>query len=178
MHQLASDYLRARVRLGLCVSSLRGEERLASRVVLGEGPQAAVLLPLLAVPRPSVRGSRRRLRLGDTARGAEVEGSLADRSGWLSGVCRCELAVLSLFEKQSLPCSVLTDSSDDPSLQRSVSVATGLNMMKKQKVKTIFPHTAGANQSLLSFAQGDVLTLLVPEEKDGWLYGEHDTTKA
>uniref|UniRef100_A0ABI7WAE7 BAR/IMD domain containing adaptor protein 2 like 1 n=1 Tax=Felis catus TaxID=9685 RepID=A0ABI7WAE7_FELCA len=74
--------------------------------------------------------------------------------------------------------TVLTDSSDDPSLQRSVSVATGLNMMKKQKVKTIFPHTAGANQSLLSFAQGDVLTLLVPEEKDGWLYGEHDTTKA
>ncbi|XP_039082008.1 brain-specific angiogenesis inhibitor 1-associated protein 2-like protein 1 isoform X2 [Hyaena hyaena] len=70
-----------------------------------------------------------------------------------------------------------TDSSDDPSLQRSVSVATGLNMMKKQKVRTIFPHTAGANQSLLSFAQGDVLTLLVPEEKDGWLYGEHDTTK-
>ncbi|XP_053069293.1 brain-specific angiogenesis inhibitor 1-associated protein 2-like protein 1 isoform X1 [Acinonyx jubatus] len=74
--------------------------------------------------------------------------------------------------------TVLTDSSDDPSLQRSVSVATGLNMMKKQKVKTIFPHTAGTNQSLLSFAQGDVLTLLVPEEKDGWLYGEHDTTKA
>uniref|UniRef100_A0A8L2RB03 BAR/IMD domain containing adaptor protein 2 like 1 n=1 Tax=Rattus norvegicus TaxID=10116 RepID=A0A8L2RB03_RAT len=66
---------------------------------------------------------------------------------------------------------------DDPSLQRSVSVATGLNMMKKQKVKTIFPHTAGNNKTLLSFAQGDVLTLLIPEEKDGWLYGEHDTTK-
>ncbi|KAM5213752.1 BAR/IMD domain-containing adapter protein 2-like 1 [Hipposideros larvatus] len=71
-----------------------------------------------------------------------------------------------------------SDSSDDPSLQRSVSVATGLNMMKKQKVKTIFPHTAGTNQTLLSFAQGDVITLLVSEEKDGWLYGEHDTTKA
>lgn len=70
------------------------------------------------------------------------------------------------------------NSGDDPSLQRSVSVATGLNMMKKQKVKTIFPHTAGNNKTLLSFAQGDVLTLLIPEEKDGWLYGEHDTTKA
>ncbi|XP_016064263.1 PREDICTED: brain-specific angiogenesis inhibitor 1-associated protein 2-like protein 1 [Miniopterus natalensis] len=66
---------------------------------------------------------------------------------------------------------------DDPSLQRSVSVATGLNMMKKQKVKTIFPHTAGANPTLLSFAQGDVITLLVAEEKDGWLYGEHDASK-
>lgn len=70
-----------------------------------------------------------------------------------------------------------TDSSDDASLQRSVSVATGLNMVKKQKVKTIFPHTAGANQTLLSFAQGDIITLLVPEEKDGWLYGEHDGTR-
>ncbi|ELK17406.1 Brain-specific angiogenesis inhibitor 1-associated protein 2-like protein 1 [Pteropus alecto] len=66
---------------------------------------------------------------------------------------------------------------DDPSLQRSVSVATGLNMMKKQKVKTIFPHTAGTNQTLLSFAQGDVITLLISEEKDGWLYGEHDASK-
>ncbi|XP_054549682.1 brain-specific angiogenesis inhibitor 1-associated protein 2-like protein 1 isoform X2 [Talpa occidentalis] len=70
-----------------------------------------------------------------------------------------------------------SDSSGDPSLQRSVSVATGLNMMKKQKVKTIFPHTAGTNHTLLSFAEGDVITLLIFEEKDGWLYGEHDDTK-
>lgn len=80
-------------------------------------------------------------------------------------------------EKASLLCSFPPDPSDDPSLQRSVSVATGLNMMKKQKVKTIFPHTAGTNQTLLSFAQGDVITLLISEEKDGWLYGEHDATK-
>lgn len=72
----------------------------------------------------------------------------------------------------------LTDTSEDPSLQRSVSVATGLNMLKKQKVTTIFPHTAGTNKTLLGFAQGDVVTLLIPEEKDGWLYGEHDSTKA
>lgn len=56
-------------------------------------------------------------------------------------------------------------------------MASGLNMVKKQKVKTIFPHTAGTNQTLLSFAQGDVITLLISEEKDGWLYGEHDSTK-
>ncbi|KAM5131285.1 BAR/IMD domain-containing adapter protein 2-like 1 [Callospermophilus lateralis] len=71
-----------------------------------------------------------------------------------------------------------TDTSEDASLQRSVSVASGLNLMKKHKVKTIFPHTAGTNKTLLSFAQGDVITLLIPEEKDGWMYGEHDATKA
>ncbi|XP_024064204.2 brain-specific angiogenesis inhibitor 1-associated protein 2-like protein 1 isoform X1 [Terrapene carolina triunguis] len=67
--------------------------------------------------------------------------------------------------------------SDDASLSRSTSVATGLNIMKRQKVKTIFPHTAGTNKTLLSFEQGDVITLLIAEEKDGWLYGEHDITK-
>ncbi|XP_077685120.1 BAR/IMD domain-containing adapter protein 2-like 1 isoform X2 [Eretmochelys imbricata] len=69
------------------------------------------------------------------------------------------------------------DNSDDASLSHSTSVATGLNIMKRQKVKTIFPHTAGTNKTLLSFAQGDVITLLIAEEKDGWLYGEHDFTK-
>ncbi|XP_054068633.1 brain-specific angiogenesis inhibitor 1-associated protein 2-like protein 1 isoform X2 [Rissa tridactyla] len=69
------------------------------------------------------------------------------------------------------------ENSDDASLSRSTSVATGLNIMKRQKVKTIFPHTAGSNKTLLSFAQGDIITLLVAEEKDGWLYGEHDSTK-
>ncbi|XP_015268553.1 PREDICTED: brain-specific angiogenesis inhibitor 1-associated protein 2-like protein 1, partial [Gekko japonicus] len=70
-----------------------------------------------------------------------------------------------------------TNHVDDSSLSRSTSVATGLNIMKRQKVKTIFPHTAGSNKTLLSFAQGDTITLLVSEERDGWLYGEHDVTK-
>ncbi|XP_047921525.2 BAR/IMD domain-containing adapter protein 2-like 1 [Anser cygnoides] len=70
------------------------------------------------------------------------------------------------------------ENSEDASLSRSTSVATGLNIMKRQKVKTIFPHTAGSNKTLLSFAQGDIIVLLVAEEKDGWLYGEHESTKA
>ncbi|XP_033022370.1 brain-specific angiogenesis inhibitor 1-associated protein 2-like protein 1 isoform X1 [Lacerta agilis] len=71
-----------------------------------------------------------------------------------------------------------TDHADDSSLSRSTSVATGLNIMKRPKVKTIFPHTAENNKTLLSFAQGDIITLLISEERDGWLYGEHDVTKA
>ncbi|ETE63934.1 Brain-specific angiogenesis inhibitor 1-associated protein 2-like protein 1, partial [Ophiophagus hannah] len=71
----------------------------------------------------------------------------------------------------------LSNAADDSSLSRSTSVATGLNIMKRQKVKTIFPHTAGSNETLLSFAQGDLITLFVSEERDGWLYGEHDVTK-
>uniref|UniRef100_G3PEI5 BAR/IMD domain-containing adapter protein 2-like 1 n=1 Tax=Gasterosteus aculeatus aculeatus TaxID=481459 RepID=G3PEI5_GASAC len=54
-----------------------------------------------------------------------------------------------------------------------VSVATGLNnMVKRPRVRTIFPHTAGNNGTLISFEEGDVITLLIPEERDGWMYGE------
>lgn len=57
-------------------------------------------------------------------------------------------------------------------LSRSTSQSSGLNMGKKHRVRTIFPHTAGNNNTLLSFEDGDIITLLIQEEKDGWLYGE------
>lgn len=64
-------------------------------------------------------------------------------------------------------------SSEESNLPRSVSVATGLNnIVKKPRVRTIFPHNAGNNNTLLSFDEGDVIILLIPEEKDGWMYGE------
>ncbi|KAK1162869.1 brain-specific angiogenesis inhibitor 1-associated protein 2-like protein 1 [Acipenser oxyrinchus oxyrinchus] len=70
-----------------------------------------------------------------------------------------------------------SDYNNGDTLPRSVSVATGLNAMKKPKVKTIFPHSAGNNTTLLSFDEGDIIILLLPEEKDGWLYGEHEKLK-
>ncbi|XP_075942194.1 brain-specific angiogenesis inhibitor 1-associated protein 2-like protein 1b [Anarhichas minor] len=64
-------------------------------------------------------------------------------------------------------------SSEDHNLARSVSVATGLNnIVKRMRVRTIFPHTAGSNNTLLSFEEGDVIALLIPDERDGWMYGE------
>lgn len=45
-------------------------------------------------------------------------------------------------------------------------------MVKRPRVRTIFPHTAGNNGTLISFEEGDVITLLIPEERDGWMYGE------
>ncbi|XP_057716753.1 brain-specific angiogenesis inhibitor 1-associated protein 2-like protein 1b isoform X1 [Corythoichthys intestinalis] len=65
------------------------------------------------------------------------------------------------------------DSNGENNLARSVSVATGLNhVVKRPRVRTIFPHAAGNNNTLLSFDEGDVIILLIPEEKDGWMYGE------
>ncbi|XP_067100617.1 brain-specific angiogenesis inhibitor 1-associated protein 2-like protein 1a isoform X1 [Osmerus mordax] len=68
-------------------------------------------------------------------------------------------------------------SEDGDSLSRSVSLSSGLNLGKKSKVRTIFPHMAGNNATLLSFDEGDIITLLIQEEKDGWLYGELEKTR-
>ncbi|XP_074520191.1 brain-specific angiogenesis inhibitor 1-associated protein 2-like protein 1a [Halichoeres trimaculatus] len=84
------------------------------------------------------------------------------------------------------PRSPLTSSSDhnsdqgslgEGSLSRSTSQSSGLNMSRRHRVRTIFPHTAGNNPTLLSFDDGDIITLLIQEEKDGWLYGELEKTQ-
>jgi len=51
-----------------------------------------------------------------------------------------------------------------------------MDVAKKNRVQTIFPHTAGSNETLLSFDDGDIITLLIQEERDGWLYGELEHT--
>ncbi|CAL8302164.1 unnamed protein product [Lota lota] len=63
------------------------------------------------------------------------------------------------------------------SLSRSVSLSSDLDVGKRSLVRTIFPHKAGSNPTLLSFNEGDIIVLLLQEERDGWLYGEVDVTK-
>ncbi|XP_069547448.1 brain-specific angiogenesis inhibitor 1-associated protein 2-like protein 1a isoform X1 [Brachyistius frenatus] len=63
------------------------------------------------------------------------------------------------------------------SLPRSASQSSGLDVGRKTRVRTIFPHTAGNNDTLLSFDEGDIIALLLKEEKDGWLYGELEKTR-
>ncbi|CAG5897717.1 unnamed protein product [Menidia menidia] len=70
------------------------------------------------------------------------------------------------------------ESSEENSLARSVSVATGLNnIVKRPRVRTVFPHAAGSNNTLLSFDEGDIIILLIPDERDGWMYGEMEKNR-
>uniref|UniRef100_A0A3B4GLA9 BAR/IMD domain-containing adapter protein 2-like 1 n=1 Tax=Pundamilia nyererei TaxID=303518 RepID=A0A3B4GLA9_9CICH len=85
--------------------------------------------------------------------------------------------LVNMFNQDNNPTAVTPPSNhgngEDSNLARSVSVATGLNnMVKRPRVRTIFPHTAGNNNTLLSFDEGDVIVLLIPDERDGWMYGE------
>lgn len=80
-------------------------------------------------------------------------------------------------QEPKLPITLLDHNSDQGSLgegtlSRSTSNSSGLNMARKPRVRTIFPHTAGNNPTLLSFEDGDIIILLIQEERDGWLYGE------
>ncbi|MEQ2158582.1 hypothetical protein GOODEAATRI_013710 [Goodea atripinnis] len=62
-------------------------------------------------------------------------------------------------------------------LPRSSSMAAGLERNGRTRVQAVFSHAAGDNSTLLSFAEGDVITLLVPEARDGWHYGENEKTR-
>ncbi|KAM6964007.1 BAR/IMD domain-containing adapter protein 2 isoform 2-T2 [Tautogolabrus adspersus] len=62
-------------------------------------------------------------------------------------------------------------------LPRSSSMAAGLERNGRTRVQAIFSHAAGDNSTLLSFAEGDVITLLVPEARDGWHYGENEKNR-
>ncbi|XP_023684948.1 BAR/IMD domain-containing adapter protein 2-like isoform X4 [Paramormyrops kingsleyae] len=62
-------------------------------------------------------------------------------------------------------------------LPRSSSMAAGLERNGRTRVQAIFSHTAGDNRTLLSFTEGDIITLLVPEARDGWHYGENEKNK-
>ncbi|XP_053107397.1 brain-specific angiogenesis inhibitor 1-associated protein 2-like protein 2 [Hemicordylus capensis] len=44
------------------------------------------------------------------------------------------------------------------------------------KVQAIAPHSAGSNRTLLQFSLGDIVTVLIPEAQNGWLYGKLEGT--
>nr|XP_033817386.1 brain-specific angiogenesis inhibitor 1-associated protein 2 isoform X1 [Geotrypetes seraphini] len=66
---------------------------------------------------------------------------------------------------------------ENKTLPRSSSMAAGLERNGRMRVRAIFSHAAGDNTTLLSFKEGDLITLLVPEARDGWHYGESEKTK-
>ena len=68
-------------------------------------------------------------------------------------------------------------SGETRTLPRSSSMAAGLEKNGRARVQAIFSHAAGDNGTLLSFSEGDVITLLVPEARDGWHYGENEKNK-
>ncbi|NP_001074273.1 BAR/IMD domain-containing adapter protein 2-like 2 [Danio rerio] len=61
-----------------------------------------------------------------------------------------------------------------PSRSRSSSVGESLGLGGGRSMRAIVSHPASSNPVLLPFARGDLLTVLIPEPRNGWLYGRHD----
>ncbi|KAG2464548.1 BI2L2 protein, partial [Polypterus senegalus] len=61
---------------------------------------------------------------------------------------------------------------------RSGSLGNSLELREGEQVQALVSHDAGTNVTLLSFSSGDVLTVLVPEAQNGWLYGQLDGTSS
>ncbi|XP_077594961.1 brain-specific angiogenesis inhibitor 1-associated protein 2-like protein 1a isoform X2 [Stigmatopora nigra] len=88
------------------------------------------------------------------------------------------LASMFTPEPRSPTSSSLENHSDQSSLgEDSPTRISGVNLSKSRRVRTVFPHSAGNNATLLSFNEGDVIALLIKEDKDGWLYGELEKTR-
>ena len=91
--------------------------------------------------------------------------------------CKCKISQ----NLEHLPDRRLCPSANLPgetrTLPRSSSMAAGLEKNGRSRVQAIFSHAAGDNSTLLSFSEGDVITLLVPEARDGWHYGENEKNK-
>ncbi|XP_067344547.1 BAR/IMD domain-containing adapter protein 2 isoform X2 [Channa argus] len=79
--------------------------------------------------------------------------------------------------RKAAPAKSKTTLTETRTLPRSSSMAAGLERNGRTRVQAIFSHAAGDNSTLLSFSEGDVITLLVPEARDGWHYGESEKTR-
>ncbi|MEQ2284472.1 Brain-specific angiogenesis inhibitor 1-associated protein 2 [Ameca splendens] len=79
--------------------------------------------------------------------------------------------------RKAAPTKSKTPLLETRTLPRSSSMAAGLERNGRTRVQAVFSHAAGDNSTLLSFAEGDVITLLVPEARDGWHYGENEKTR-
>ncbi|XP_067089754.1 BAR/IMD domain-containing adapter protein 2-like isoform X2 [Osmerus mordax] len=79
--------------------------------------------------------------------------------------------------RRPAPAKNKTSVGETRTLPRSSSMAAGLEKNGRARVQAIFSHAAGDNGTLLSFSEGDIITLLVPEARDGWHYGENEKNK-
>ncbi|XP_043535207.1 brain-specific angiogenesis inhibitor 1-associated protein 2-like protein 2 isoform X1 [Chiloscyllium plagiosum] len=61
-------------------------------------------------------------------------------------------------------------------LSRSGSLGEKINATVNPRVQAIASHSAGSNKTMLSFERGDIIAILVPEARNGWLYGKLEGT--
>uniref|UniRef100_A0A8B9JE98 BAR/IMD domain containing adaptor protein 2 like 2b n=1 Tax=Astyanax mexicanus TaxID=7994 RepID=A0A8B9JE98_ASTMX len=77
-----------------------------------------------------------------------------------------------------LLCLFVSAPSPLPSRSRSSSVGESLGLVGGRTMRALVSHPASSNPVLLPFSNGETLTVLIPEPRNGWLYGRHDASLA
>ncbi|XP_062392357.1 brain-specific angiogenesis inhibitor 1-associated protein 2-like protein 2 [Sardina pilchardus] len=62
------------------------------------------------------------------------------------------------------------------SRSRSSSVGESLGLSGGRPMRALLSHPASSNPVLLPFSRGDIVTVLLPEPRNGWLYGRLDSS--
>ncbi|ETE71156.1 Brain-specific angiogenesis inhibitor 1-associated protein 2-like protein 2, partial [Ophiophagus hannah] len=69
-----------------------------------------------------------------------------------------------------------SNSFGEQAAQRAEAGSKEGNSSHLLKVQAVVPHVTGSNKTLLPFGIGDVVTVLLPEAQNGWLYGKLEGT--
>lgn len=70
------------------------------------------------------------------------------------------------------PSASLLPTDRSGSFGEASSSSEGRRRSGTARVQAIVPHATGANRTLLRFDPGDVITVLMPDAQNGWLYGK------
>lgn len=108
-------------------------------------------------PRPGTRGQG-----GGPAVALQQEGWRVDARANFPPTCAAP----------SRPAASLYAGSAQPSRSNSFGERPGGGGGGARKVRALVSHSEGANHTLLRFSAGDVVEVLVPQAKNGWLYGK------
>lgn len=79
-------------------------------------------------------------------------------------------------DRRSLVTNSSFASSSDIHLSRSNSLGDSMDAADGSRVQAVVSHNPGNNRTLLPFGKGDVIHVLVPEAKNGWLFGKLEGT--
>lgn len=87
----------------------------------------------------------------------------------LAGGCQTPAKPLGCLPAGLLPTGRTSRSG---SFGESGSGSEGRRRSGAARVQAIVPHATGVNRTLLRFDPGDVITVLMPDAQNGWLYGK------
>ncbi|XP_029442305.1 brain-specific angiogenesis inhibitor 1-associated protein 2-like [Rhinatrema bivittatum] len=123
------------------------------------GPPAAADPPLLAVQSPPQLA---------------LPGSLAPPAPKASDVYSCTLPIPRKPASETRLATLV----ENKTLPRINPLSVLPPRIERRRVQALFSHAAGDSPTLLDFQEGDTILLLVPQARDGWHYGENESSGA